>query len=120
MNDPTRITLQRDHNNSRFIDVGRLDPVLDRILYLIDVTAEYAFDSSDMVDLVRRESEELTPSVIRSLQSMVDLFEGDAEDCDEIRWKGAPGEQYHDSPTGDYTIEPGLVRWFLRTVKRTL
>jgi len=118
MTDPTRITLQRDHNNGRFVDVGRLDPVLDRILYLIDLTAEYAEDSSDMVDLVHRVNEELTPSVIRSLQSMVDMFEGDAEDCDEIRWKGEPGEQYYDSPTGDYTIEPGLVRWFLRTVKR--
>ena len=124
MTDLTRITLQRDHNNGRFIDVGRLDPVLDRLLYLIDIAADSDVGGEDMLFLARGETpipgvpEGPSPATLTALQAMVDLFEGDDEDCDEIRWKGAPGEQYHDSPTGDYTIEPGLVRWFLRTVKR--
>ena len=117
MTDLTRITLQRDRY-VRFIDVGRLDPVLDRILYLIDITADCDVGGEDMLLLARSEYEGLTPAVLTALQAMVDLFEGGTEDEDEIRWKGSPGTGYYDSPTGDYAIDPALVRWFLSSVKR--
>jgi len=123
MTDLTRITLQRDRY-VRFIDVGRLDPVLDRILYLIDITADCDVGGADMLFLARGEvpipgeSGGLTPAVLTALQAMVDLFEGGTEDEDEIRWKGSPGTGYYDSPTGDYTIDPAVVRWFLSLVKR--
>ena len=117
MTDPTRITLQRDRDG-RFIDVGRLDPVLDRLLYLIDIAADTDVGGEDMLLLARSEAEGLTPAVLTALQAMVDLFEGPAEDWDEIRWKGTPGTQYYDSPTGDYAIDPDNVRWFLGLVKR--
>ena len=124
MTDLTRITLQRDHNNGRFIDVGRLDPVLDRLLYLIDIAADTDVGGEDMLFLARGETpipgvpEGPSPATLTALQAMVDLFEGGVEDGDEIRWKGSPGTGYYDSPTGDYTIDPALVRWFLSSVKR--
>jgi hypothetical protein len=118
MTDPTRITLQRDHNNGRFIDVGRLDPVLDRLLYIIDIAADTDVGGEDMLLRARSEYEGLTPAVLTALRAMVDLFEGGTEDGDEIRWKGSPDTQYYDSPTGDYAIDPALVRWFLSSVKR--
>ena len=123
MTDPTRITLQRDRDG-RFIDVGRLDPVLDRLLYLIDITADTDVGGEDMLFLARGETPipgvpaGPSPATLTALQAMVDLFEGGVEDGDEIRWKGSPGTGYYDSPTGDYTIDPALVRWFLSMVKR--
>ena len=106
--------LQKD-NDCRFLDLGKVDREIDYLLYVIDMTADVPM-AGDMARLVRTEAERLTPEVVGTLQQINGAFGEHLQEGDEIRWKGKLDSGYYGSPTGDYSLQAGALRWFLAAI----
>ena len=72
--------------------------------------------AGDMARLVRTEAERLTPEVVGTLQQINGAFGEHLQEGDEIRWKGKLDSGYYGSPTGDYSLQAGALRWFLAAI----
>jgi len=99
----------------RFLDLGKVDREIDYLLYVIDMTADVPM-AGDMARLVRTEAERLTPEVVGTLQQINGAFGEHLQEGDEIRWKGKLDSGYYGSPTGDYSLQAGALRWFLAAI----